>query len=99
MKPCIIHSGRPNNKGYVARPFRGRMEQVHRIVWIKANGPIPNGYEVDHTCLVRACIELTHLRLLTHQQNLLASPNTLSGANARKTHCPQGHAYNPPTPT
>ena len=89
---CQIHPGKPNNKGYVSRPFNGRQEQVHRIVWIKANGPIPYGLEVDHVCGNRACVELTHLRLLTHRENLLAG-DTLAGRNARKTYCPRGHPY------
>jgi hypothetical protein len=93
MKPCDIHPGKPNNKGYVQRRFQGRMRGVHEIVWIEANGPIPVGYEVDHTCGNRACRELTHLRLLTHRANLLASPNTLAGSNARKTHCVNGHLF------
>jgi hypothetical protein len=93
MPPCDIHPGKPNNKGYVSRWFEGRLRGVHEIAWIEANGPIPAGYEIDHTCGNRACRELTHLRLLTHRANLLASSNTLPGINARKTHCVNGHPF------
>jgi hypothetical protein len=93
MDSCQLHPGRPNNTGYVARWLDGRMEQVHRIAWIEANGPIPSGLEIDHLCGNRACINVAHLRLVTHRQNLIASPNTLAGRNARKTHCLRGHPF------
>jgi hypothetical protein len=89
---CQIHPGRPNNKGYVARWYDGRLEQVHRIAWIKAHGPIPSGQEVDHQCGTRNCVNVDHLRLLTHRENLLAG-DTLAAKNAAKTHCPKGHPY------
>jgi len=92
MKPCQIHPGRPNNKGYVSRPYEGRMEGVHRIVWMELIGPIPPGHEIDHECGNRACVEIEHLRLVTHRQNLMLG-NTIVAANAAKTHCPQGHPY------
>lgn len=92
MKPCVIHPGRPNNKGYVSRKFGGRMEGVHRIAWIEAHGPIPPGMEVDHVCKQRACVEVSHLRLLTHRENLLAG-DTIVARNARKTHCSNGHPF------
>lgn len=93
MGQCEVHPGVPNNKGYIARPFGGRMEQVHRIAWIKANGPIPAGLEIDHVCRNRACANVAHLRLVTHRDNLLASENTLAGKNARKTRCANGHSF------
>jgi hypothetical protein len=90
--PCNLHLGAPNNSGYISRSFGGRMRGVHEIAWIKANGPIPPGLEVDHTCGNRTCVEPTHLRLLTHRQNLLAG-DTLAARNAAKTHCSNGHAF------
>lgn len=60
---------------------------VHRVVWVAANGPIPPGMTVDHICRNKRCCRLDHLRLLTNLDN--ARDNGMS----RRTHCPQGHAY------
>jgi HNH endonuclease len=35
------------------------------------HGAIPAGHEVDHICHVRRCVEPTHLRALTHQENVI----------------------------
>jgi hypothetical protein len=55
--------------GYGRVWFDGRMERVHRVVWVLANGPIPVGLMIDHLCHNRACCELSHLRLVTRAQN------------------------------
>ena len=36
----------------------------HRLKWEEAHGSIPDGYEVNHRCLNRACSNLEHLELL-----------------------------------
>lgn len=43
---------------------------VHRIVWVLANGPIPDEAELRHTCDVSLCVEESHLLLGTPQQNV-----------------------------
>ena len=42
---------------------------VHRLVMIAFNGPIPNGYEVDHCDHDRTNNRLTNLRYVTHSEN------------------------------
>jgi len=47
-----------------------------------ANGPIPDGAEIDHMCHVRNCVNPAHLRTATHKQNqehLLPQRNNTSG--------------------
>lgn len=46
-----------------------QMRLCHRLAWVEANGPIPDGMTVDHVCKIRKCIELSHLRLLTNFDN------------------------------
>lgn len=43
----------------------------HRLVWEKAHGPIPEGYEVNHMCGNRACCNLEHLELLDRNTHLV----------------------------
>jgi len=91
--PCDIWTGSLNNKGYGTRTLGGRTAMVHRLAWEAANGPVPRGMELHHVCGNRACREVSHLVLVTHRQNLLASPTTLAAQGAAKTHCPAGHPY------
>lgn len=67
--------------GYGRVWFDGHMERVHRVVWILANGPIPEGLQIDHLCHNRACCELSHLRLVTKSQNM----QNRAGAPAHST--------------
>ncbi|WND36947.1 HNH endonuclease signature motif containing protein [Streptomyces sp. BB1-1-1] len=70
----------------------GRMVRAHRYAYEQANGPIPDGLEVDHKCRRRDCVNERHLEAVDHRTNTLRSTGP-TAANARKTHCPAGHAY------
>lgn len=48
---------------------RSTMTTAHRAAWVYANGPIPEGMTVDHTCRNRRCVRVDHLRLLTLAEN------------------------------
>lgn len=37
---------------------------AHRLAFSSKHGPIPDGYEVDHCCFNRRCVNRKHLRLL-----------------------------------
>lgn len=53
---CIIPtSHKLNQDGYFRKRTNGVLEMYHRTVWTKANGQIPEGFEVDHKCRNRAC--------------------------------------------
>ena len=38
-------------------------------MWEKKNGPVPEGFELDHICRQRDCMNPEHLELVTHQEN------------------------------
>lgn len=65
---------------------------VHRVVHESEIGPIPEGYEVDHSCRNPLCCNPGHLEAVPPgtNNNRSSSPTSL---NAAKTHCPQGHEY------
>lgn len=69
MGDCLIWQGALNHGGYGQIRVDGRTRQAHRYAFEKANGPIPDGMEVDHTCWNRACVRLDHLRLATRANN------------------------------
>lgn len=43
---------------------------AHRFVWELTRGPIPAGYQIDHLCRVRRCVNPEHLEPVTQQENL-----------------------------
>lgn len=42
---------------------------AHRIAYMLAVGPIPEGMFLDHICRNRACVNPAHLHVVTNQQN------------------------------
>ncbi|CAM5427589.1 MULTISPECIES: HNH endonuclease signature motif containing protein [Streptomyces] len=64
-----------------------RTEKAHRVAYMLTFGKIPNGYEIDHLCHRRGCVNPWHLRAIAHAENLRSS------RPATATHCPHGHAY------
>jgi hypothetical protein len=76
---CLTWQGSKTRLGYGQISYRNKLESVHRVAWIEADGPIPSGIEVDHTCHNRACVNPAHLRLAEHHQN----GRNLSGAHSR----------------
>ena len=54
---------------------------AHRIAYVLTNGAIPPGYDVLHSCDVRACVNPAHLRIGTDQDNAL--DKTLRGRHPR----------------
>ena len=93
---CWLWLGADNGKGYGVIGSGGRAGHnvyVHRLVWELERGPIPEGLEIDHLCGTRICVNPRHLEPILHRENDRRSPNTILGANIRKTHCPAGHPY------
>lgn len=79
---------RVNATGYGVFRLNARNQVSHRVAFAWANGSIPDGYEVDHTCFNRSCVNPEHLRLLTHQENgqNRAGANSNSKSGVRGVH-------------
>lgn len=108
MTDCIKWDKYIRKTGYGVKIENYKRHAAHRWVWEKANGPIPNGMVLDHTCHNeaiqrgecnggyacehRACVNLEHLELVTQSENIRRG---LQGIEARKF-CPKGHDYSNP---
>lgn len=66
---CLVWTAGLSSTGYGRMTDDGGHLKVHRYAWERANGPIPEGMEVDHRCHNTLCCEVSHLRLTTHKQN------------------------------
>ena len=68
---CLIYTGAVNEKGYARISFKNKTYKASHVVYKMWYGTIPDGCEIDHTCYNRRCIERTHLRPLTHKENII----------------------------
>lgn len=88
---CWLWTGSMDSCGYGMFKFDGSMRGAHRWAWQDANGPIPDGLEIDHLCRVRNCVNPDHMECVSHAENVRRGD--VGSLNRRKTHCPQGHPY------
>ena len=64
---CLIVRGYGSHRG-VYQKVAGRA-WAHIAAYAVFVGPVDPALEVDHTCGAKDCIEPTHLRQVTHQEN------------------------------
>ncbi|MFG1963180.1 HNH endonuclease signature motif containing protein [Nonomuraea sp. NPDC049028] len=96
---CWIWTGIIINSGYprlgITRQRKTKQYLAHRLSYRLFVGPIPNGMQIDHLCMVRRCVNPRHLEVVTPQVNVLRSPNTMASRWGHRTHCERGHEYTP----
>lgn len=68
---CLVWTGSKDGRlGYGKLRWNGPMRYAHRLAWELANGPVPEGLVLRHTCDNPPCIEITHLLLGTQTDNV-----------------------------
>lgn len=86
--PCTEWIGPHSPEGYARR----RGTHVHRVVYERIYGAIQDGYQVDHLCRNRGCINVDHMEAVTQKENILRGEGPCA-KHARKTHCLRGHEF------
>lgn len=97
---CWLWKGGSNGLGYGRfmpdgrRSGSRRLVYAHRFAYEQFVGPIPEGFELDHTCRDPRCVRPDHLEPVTHAENLRR------GQAARETGlCHNGHPWDEVGPT
>lgn len=96
---CLLWEGATARYGYGHVRRGGKYISLHRLVWEETHGPIPGGLHVLHRCDVPACVNIDHLFLGTHFDNMRdivakgRHTSNRDGFLRNKIHCAQGHPY------
>jgi hypothetical protein len=92
---CWPFTGARNPLGYGKLYVDGKYVPAHRVAFELVHGPIPEGNDLHHRCENPPCCRPSHLRPVTHRENILVG-SAPAALHARKTHCPKGHPYSGP---
>lgn len=96
---CWIWTGYINADGYA----RLESQNAHRLFFVHHGGAIHEGWDVDHLCKRRSCVNPAHLEAVPEIVNIeRAMTRTVNSGGERVRVCKEGHLirganFNPPS--
>lgn len=91
---CWLWRSAVGRGGYGTFWYERAAHYAHRFAYELANGLIPDGLDILHSCDNPMCVNPAHLSPGTHKQNMadMAAKGRQRGTHGkRKTHCVRGH--------
>lgn len=88
---CWQWQGGTDGKGYGRVWFNGAVRSAHRVLFVMTNGPITNGFQLDHLCRNHSCVNPAHLEAVDCRTNIMRG-NGIASTNAKKIQCVNGHS-------
>lgn len=89
-KSCWLwKEGKSSGYGKFNYPYYG-YTYAHIFSYSTCVGPIPEGLEIDHLCRVPACVNPSHLEVVTHKENVLRGCGP-TAQFSKMTQCRFGH--------
>lgn len=85
---CWIWQGSTSSEGYA----RWGIQYVHRLAVRRSGREIPEGYQVDHLCRVRSCVNPAHLEVVTRLVNIMRGASR-GAVSVRTNRCIRGHEW------
>jgi|SRR5699024_9507411 len=67
---CLIWVGYLSEAGYGRMIVNGQKMLAHRYAWERSKGKLKPEVILDHICHNRACVNVSHLRIVTQNQNM-----------------------------
>lgn len=91
---CWIWNGPKTHDGYGKCGRRKNQTLAHRAFYAIIRGDLIDGYEIDHLCHNRLCVNPDHMEQVPHAVNVMRAIRIRENhRNARKTHCKRGHEF------
>lgn len=92
-KECWEWFGVKNSQGYGRVEINGRRVGAHRASMAIHGLDVCAHLVCDHICRNRACVNPSHLRMVSQSVNALENSLSLAAENRHKTHCKRGHEF------
>lgn len=61
---------RKTSRGYGRKRVNGKKVLAYKFYYEQKNGPVPIGFELDHICENKKCVNPDHLIPVTHAENV-----------------------------